>query len=141
MSKTGPIILVEDDQDDKLIIEEILADLKVTNKLIWFSDSPAALDFLITTREKPFLIICDVNLPTYSGIRLKQRIDNDPQLRKKSIPFMFFSTSVDRATVNEAFTQLTVQGFFQKPAKVTEIRQILEVVITYWRFCRHPNSD
>lgn len=141
MSKAGPIILIEDDQDDKSIFEEILSDLNVSNKLVWFRDTPDAFEYLKSTDQKPFMIICDVNLPTMSGIRFKSNIDDHPELRKKSIPFIFFSTSASRTTVNEAYTQMTVQGFFQKPSRVSEIRHILDVAVTYWRLCRHPNSE
>src|ERR1043165_7529210 len=114
--KSGPIILIDDDEDDKDIFLEILRELQIPNPVIWFQKCDEAFTYLIETTEQPFIIFCDLNLPGLSGIECKRRIDKDINLRKKSIPFVFFSTTTDQRTVNEAYTEMTVQGFFQKPS-------------------------
>lgn len=141
MAKSGPIIVVEDDPDDKDILEDVLKDLNITNKLIWFTNGPAAFDYLKATPELPLIIFSDVNLPIQNGIEFKWHVDNDPELRRKSIPFVFFSTSVDQHAVNEAYTKMTVQGFFQKPSSYKEIKNIIGLILDYWKICRHPNSE
>lgn len=138
--KSGPIILIEDDADDKEVLEGILKELKVSNKLAWFSHAENAFVYLKTTREQPFLIFCDVNLPVEDGVSFKRRIDADPYLRQKSIPFVFYSTSIDQQTVNEAYTEVTVQGFFQKGNRYEEIKKTIKLIVDYWMQCRHPNS-
>jgi CheY-like chemotaxis protein len=112
--KSGPVILIEDDADDKDVFMDILKDLQVTNPVIWFQNCDEAFSYLKKTSEQPFIIFCDVNIPGLSGIQCKRQIDDDKELRKKSIPFVFHSTSIDQKTVNEAYTKMTVQGFFQK---------------------------
>src|SRR4051812_10197046 len=107
--KSGPIIVVEDDADDEEIFKDILKELGIKNKLIWFRSCDFAFDYLKKTTGQPFIIFCDVNLPKLNGVEFKEQIDNDPQLRKKSIPFVFYSTSVNQKTVNEAYMQMTVQ--------------------------------
>lgn len=138
--KSGPIIVVEDDADDKEIFRDILKELGVTNKLTWFQNGFDAFSYLKTTPEQPFIIFCDVNLPKLNGIEFKRLIDNDPQLRKKSIPFIFYSTAVNQKTVNEAYTQMTVQGFFQKKSNYAEIKQDIKLILDYWTDCKHPNT-
>src|SRR5687767_2669951 len=100
--KEGPIIVVEDDADDRDIMEQILKELEVENKVVWFTSSKDAFAYLKTTSEQPFLIMCDVNLPGENGIEFKWRVDADRQLRKKSIPFVFYSTAVNQTSVNDA---------------------------------------
>lgn len=131
--------MVEDDADDKEVFEGILSDLKIQNKLIWFNKSDAAFTYLKTTSDRPFIIFSDVNLPLESGIEFKRRIDADPQLRQKSIPFVFYSTSVNQQAVNEAYTKMTVQGFFQKGSSYDEIKGHVKLILDYWMICRHPN--
>jgi CheY-like chemotaxis protein len=138
--KSGPIIVLEDDVDDKEVLEGILKELKVKNKLVWFSGSEAAFQYLKTTSEQPFIIISDVNIPRENGIEFKRRIDNDPYLRQKSIPFVFYSTSVKEETVTEAYSELTVQGFFKKGNSHEEIKRHIKLIVDYWQVCRHPNS-
>jgi CheY-like chemotaxis protein len=132
--------LVEDDEDDKLLIDELLKELGVTNQLIWFPSCIEAFRYLQTTYDSPFIILSDVNLPLQNGVEFKKHIDKDPVLRKKSIPFVFLSTSVDQATVNLAYEQSTVQGFFQKRSSYAEMKQMLGYILEYWKGCRHPNS-
>ena len=140
MSKSGPILLIEDDADDKGIFEEVLKELNISNQLIWFTKSDEAIHYLKATSEQPFIIFSDVNLPGQNGIEFKRQLDHDEELRKKSIPFIFYSTSVNQATVNEAYTSLTVQGFFQKGNSYEEIKTMIKQIIDYWQTCRHPNS-
>ncbi len=139
--KSGPIILVDDDIDDKAIFEDALRELGIENKLVWFDTTKAAFEYLKTTEEQPFVIISDVNMPVHSGIEFKRKIDMDPQLRDKAIPFIFYSTSVNKETVTQAYKELTVQGFFQKKNDYQEIVENIKLIIDYWGTCKHPNSE
>lgn len=140
MAKRGPIIVIEDDPDDKHILEDILKELDIPNKLIWFTNGPDAFHYLKTTEEQPFVILSDVNLPGQNGIEFKKQVDNDKELRQKSIPFVFFSTSASKNTVTEAYTKMTVQGFFQKNSKYEEIKGTIKLIMDYWYLCKHPNT-
>lgn len=140
MAKGGPIIAVEDDSDDKEILKEILKSLEINNEFIWFNNADDAFEYLKSTSEQPFLIFCDINLPALNGIEFKRLLDEDPQLRKKSIPFVFYSTSVNQDAINEAYTKMTVQGFFQKGDSIDEIRKTVKLIINYWEQCKHPNT-
>ncbi|MFZ6001906.1 MAG: response regulator, partial [Bacteroidota bacterium] len=111
---SGPIVLVDDDDDDQELVGEVLRELNIKNKTVFFDRCEEALVYLKTSDDQPFIIICDVNLPGLSGIEFKRKIDNDPQLRRKSIPFVFYSTSAEKNLVDEVYTQLTVQGYFKK---------------------------
>src|SRR5262249_27629979 len=139
MQNRGPIILIEDDADDEAIFSDILKELGVPNKVVWFSNSHDAYDYLKKTPEQPFIIFSDVNLPGENGIEFKNRIDLDRHLRQKSIPFVFYSTSTGREIVSEAYTKMTVQGFFKKGNSYEEIKQQFRIIFDYWRICKHPN--
>jgi CheY-like chemotaxis protein len=141
MAKSGPIVVLEDDADDEAILNNILKELNIANKLVWFTKADEAFHYLLTTTEQPFIIFSDINLPGQNGIEFKRRIDSDPQLRKKSIPFVFYSTYVDQRSVNEAYTKMTVQGFFEKSNSYSAIKTNIKLIIDYWLACRHPNSE
>ena len=138
--KTGPIILIDDDEDDKDVFLDILKDLQINNPVIWFENCDDAFSFLKETSEQPFLIFCDVNLPGLSGIDCKHQIDEDKELRKKSIPFVFHSTTADQKTVDEAYTKMTVQGYFQKKSSYDELKATIKLIVDYWSECKHPNA-
>ena len=138
--KSGPIILIDDDADDKEVFLDILKELQVPNPVVWFQNCEEALTYLKVTTEQPFLIFCDLNLPGLPGIEFKRQIDANKDLRKKSIPFVFCSTTTDQKTVNDAYMHMTVQGFFQKPNSYTENKNMIKLIVDYWDLCRHPNS-
>ncbi len=138
-SKPGPLMIIEDDLDDQEIIKEILQSLEISNQILFFNDGTEALSYLQTTTDQPFLIICDVNLPKMNGLEFRIEINNDERLRKKSIPFIFFSTNAGRDTVQKAY-DLTVQGFFTKSSTLQELENTLAMIITYWTHCKHPNN-
>ncbi len=138
--KPGPIILIDDDEDDKDVFLDILQELKIPNPVVWFENCDDAFSHLKNSTEQPLIIFCDLNLPGLAGIDYKRKIDQDTELRKKSIPFVFCSTSTDQKAVNDAYTQMTVQGFFQKPNSYTEYKEMVRLIMDYWDQCKHPNT-
>ena len=138
MAKDGPIVVVEDDEDDLSILKEALLENEFNHSLICFGSGAEAFDFLKKTEQQPFLILCDVNLPRQNGIEFKTQIDADADLRNKSIPFIFYSTHVSQYAVNEAYKNLTVQGFFQKNDTYQEFKNVIKLMIDYWTVCKHP---
>jgi response regulator RpfG family c-di-GMP phosphodiesterase len=138
--KAGPIIIVEDDIDDQEIFIQALREININNQVNHFKNGKTAFEYLLQTSERPFIIFCDVNLPGQKGTAFKKQIDDNKELRRKSIPFIFYSTSDDQGTVNEAYTEMTVQGFFKKQDDYSEIKSQLKVIVDYWMACRHPNT-
>jgi len=139
MSKTGPIILIEDDVDDKSIFENIVRELEYKNLILWFENTDDALTYLCTTTDSPFVIFSDVNLPGRNGLDFKAKIDDVPELRRKSIPYIFYSTSANQHDVNKAYTQMTIQGFFKKENDYDAMKKNIKLILEYWSVCRHPN--
>lgn len=139
MPKSGSIVIIEDDIDDQEVIKEVIKELNISNEVILFSSTSEAFQFLKTAIKQPFLIICDINLPVANGLDFKKQIDNDPQLKQKSIPFIFFSTVANKQLVTKAYTEMTVQGFFEKPSNMEDIKKAVFIINEYWKLCKHPN--
>jgi CheY-like chemotaxis protein len=139
MSKIGPIVIVDDDEDDQFILKEVFEILKISNPLKFYKDGNQVLEYLRTTKEQPFLIVCDINMPGMSGLELRALIDANEFLRKKSIPFIFLSTAVSQMDLEKAY-ELNVQGFFIKGSSIKALEKIIKTVHEYWQMCRHPNE-
>jgi CheY-like chemotaxis protein len=140
MSKYGPILIVEDDEDDQEVYGGVIRSFNRRNEIIFFKEGQQLLDYLNVTQQQPFIILCDVNLPEMSGIELRRRINANEFLKRKSIPFVFFSTSENKDAIREAY-DLTVQGYFVKSPLYDEIVQQLRLILDYWTTCKHPNKD
>ncbi|MEO8762508.1 MAG: response regulator, partial [Bacteroidia bacterium] len=63
MNKNGPVIIIEDDEDDQLMINEIFQTLGYVNIVVFFKDGIKALEYLNQTDVIPFLILSDINMP------------------------------------------------------------------------------
>jgi CheY-like chemotaxis protein len=116
---------------------DVLTDLEINNQLIFFTTCPEALDYLLTTKDKPFIIISDINLPGMKGLELKQRINESRYLKRKSIPFIFLSTTGNLAEVNQAY-DLIAQGYFVKQDSFERYRGMMQMIIDYWKSAKHP---
>ncbi|MBC7487045.1 MAG: hypothetical protein H7282_09880 [Cytophagaceae bacterium] len=56
MATNGPIITIEDDEDDQEFIAQVLAELKVKNKILFFVSCLPALVYLQETTDSPYLM-------------------------------------------------------------------------------------
>ena len=137
MPKSGPIIIIEDDVHDQELMNEIFKELEIPNLLRFFDSCVQAFEYLLTTIEKPFLIISDINLPAMTGLELCRKISETESLKMKNIPFVFLTTSSDHRVITEAY-DMFVQGFFVKPGSINELKCTIRMIIDYWRVCRHP---
>jgi CheY-like chemotaxis protein len=137
MHKNGPIIIIEDDIDDQDILKEVFRELSLPNITRFFDSCVNALDYLMTTLEKPLLILSDINLPLMTGMELKREINKNDILRKRTIPFVFLSTASDSSIVNSAFEE-QAQGFFVKPPTIDSLKDIIITIINYWKSSSLP---
>lgn len=136
----GKILIVDDDLEDHEIIKIVGRSLGVLHAIEFFSTGHELLTYLARCQRDPFIIICDINMPTLNGLDLREAICNDFFLRDKSIPFIFFSTMATRAQVQQAY-DLSVQGFFIKGTTLRETERKLRIVIEYWMESIHPQSN
>jgi CheY-like chemotaxis protein len=140
MSLKGPILSIEDDEDDQFLIGRVIKEIGIPNEILFFSNGQDALSHLEITQEQPFLILCDVNMPVMDGLELRRCINASDYLREKSIPFVYLTTAANAQLVRAAY-DATVQGFYKKAPDYTGMRQQLKLIIEYWQSCLHPNSE
>ncbi len=139
MNKLGPIIIIEDDQDDQDLLVEIFANLGYPNKVIYFSDGNEALAYLNKTDTQPFLILSDINMPKINGFELRDKIFTNELLQTKCIPYLFFTTSATKKSVIDAYA-LSVQGFFTKPNTMQSLENTIRKIVEYWQECIAPSQ-
>ncbi|UHG94633.1 hypothetical protein [Spirosoma oryzicola] len=64
----GPILCIDDDEDDQYLIGQALQQLALPNLVLFFPHGEAVLADLETTQDRPFLILCDINMPLMNGL-------------------------------------------------------------------------
>jgi CheY-like chemotaxis protein len=137
MNKTGPIIIIEDDADDQEILTDVFKELNYNNEVVFFQDSLKALDYLTNTEVEPFIVLSDINLPKLNGMELREKVHNNEDLRMKSIPYLFFSTSAEQQHVIDAYSR-SIQGFFIKPTNYNKLKTVIRKIVEYWQECESP---
>ncbi|WP_420146478.1 response regulator [Spirosoma sp.] len=133
----APIVFIDADEDDQSMFKKALMELEITHPVVVFSEGVAALEYLQTTNQLTFLVISEISMPGMNGLELREQIEKDPQMRKKSIPFVFLTYPVVDHLVEQAY-ELTIQGLFEKKINFAEWKQQLKAIIDYWTECQHP---
>jgi CheY-like chemotaxis protein len=139
MNIPGPILVLDDDADDHAIIKMICSNIGVCSSITFFFEAQHLIDFLKTSNEDPFMILCDINMPMVNGFELREELWKDVTLRKKTTPFIFFSTSASKTQVERAF-DLSVHGFFLKGNNLAQMEKRLRIIFEYWLESKSPNS-
>jgi CheY-like chemotaxis protein len=138
MLTKAPILCIDD--DDQYLVGQVLYQLGLPNPVLFFSNGQAALDYLETTSDRSFLIFCDINMPLLNGLEFRKRINASDYLRKKSILFVFLTTTASQQSIKMAYEK-SVQGFYQKALSYQELSKQIRPVVEYWQNCLHPNSQ
>ena len=138
MNYTGPIIIIEDDLDDQHLLTKVFKSLDIDNEVIFFGDGEKALNYLTKTPIEPFIIFSDINMPKLSGMELRKKVHENEDLRLKSIPYLFFTTSADQQHVVDAYSK-SIQGFFIKPNGYDDLKRVIGTIVDYWKKCISPN--
>jgi CheY-like chemotaxis protein len=128
---TDPILIIDDDSDDKEFLQDAWKELNYPNQLIFFKNGEQVLQYLQTEKTVPFLIISEVNLPIMNGFELKEKILKHDTMRYKSIPFVFWSSQISNSQVQKAY-DLGVNGVFVKESNLAELKQSLIDIVRYW---------
>lgn len=136
----GKIILVDDDIYEEQLLISALKNRGWDSTVEYFDDAHQALEHLKQNKDEIFLVISDMNMPAMNGMDFKKAIDNDLELRQKSIPFIFATSSSVKSEITEAF-DYRVQGYFRKPNTTEEQADMLDIIIKYWIISSHPNKE
>ena len=131
-------MIIEDDLDDQDILTEVFKELAYPNEILFFGDGEEALQFLIATAIKPFIIFSDINMPRLNGMQLRDKVHTNEDLRLKSIPYLFFTTNAEQKFVIDAYSK-SVQGFFVKPSSYDKLKSTIKTIVEYWTECVSPN--
>jgi CheY-like chemotaxis protein len=124
------VLLVEDDPGDVMLIQEAFADHKVGNVLSVVSDGVEAMRFVrregeYADRERPDLVVLDLNLPRKSGSEVLAEIKGDPEL--STIPVVVLTTSEAEEDVVRSYRQ-HANAYITKPVDFDRFREIVHQI-------------
>ncbi len=135
--ESAPILIADDDPDDRLIIKEALEEAQVKNPLFFVENGEELLDFLkrrnkyanITNAQLPGLILTDLNMPRKDGREAILEIKSDSDLR--IIPVVVFTTSKTEEDIAWTY-KFGVNSFITKPLTFNALVDIMGLIVKYW---------
>ncbi len=132
-----PILQVDDEETDAILLASVFADAGITNPLRVASDGQQAIDYLAGTgmyadRERyplPCLVLLDLKLPVRSGAEVLEWMRSQPALR--SIVVIVLSSSALPSDVRTAYA-LGANSFVEKPGQYSEAADLARALKAWW---------
>lgn len=138
MRQNKPILLVENDRVDAMMVTRALLELRVTNRLDLAANGEEALTFLRNPEnEKPCIIILDLNMPRMNGIEFLKIAKQDKIL--KMIPVVVLTSSKEEQDKIDSFN-LGVAGYMLKPVDYHQFVEIIQTIDLYWTISEFPGD-
>lgn len=139
MSKSNhfPIVIADDDPDDRLLIQTALEENRLPNPLIFVENGEELMDYLYQKGNyadqdrfaRPGFILLDLNMPRKDGREALREIKCNPQLRQ--IPVLVLTTSNLEVDIQQSYA-LGANSYMRKPTTYEGLSQILAVIETFW---------
>lgn len=132
-----PILIAEDDEEDRMLVEEAMNESHLINPLFFAGDGEEVMDFLYnrgkytdkTKYPTPGLILLDLNMPKKDGREVLSEIRQDPNLKK--IPIVVLTTSKAEEDILRTYN-LGVNSYITKPVTFDGLVEIVRNLGKYW---------
>ena len=131
MTSKNPIVIVDDDSDDRGLIKDAFLENNPDKNFICLENGDHLLEFLKTIPETEFpsLILLDLNMPGKDGREALKEIKKDSKMHH--IPIVVFSTSsLDKDRIISY--ELGANCFLTKPSSYQEMIFLTDAIVKLW---------
>jgi len=136
MNSAIPILLADDDADDRYLIKSAFEDCRFDNPLHFVEDGVQLMDYLRGRGEyqnhrnpMPGLILLDLNMPKKDGREALKEIKSDPTLRR--IPVIILTTSRSDEEIVKTYLA-GANCFITKPVDFQELLEVVQSIGKFW---------
>ncbi len=109
-------------EDDRFIVDALTARLKAEGYQVNYALDPV-IGLSVIVREKPDVVIIDLNMPAGGGFLMAERVIRHPDLGR--IPFIVITAS-KLPQSREKATSLGIKHYLEKPFKTEELLEALQ---------------
>lgn len=133
----GPILQVEDDENDVLLLRYVLRAAGIPNALVTVSDGQEAIAYLSGEGEYadrarhplPCLVLLDLKMPIKNGFDVLRWVRAQPALRCLVIVVM--TASADQQDIDRAY-DLGANAFVIKPTGTDQLAELMKSLHGFW---------
>lgn len=121
---TRTVYMIDDDTITNLIHTRIAAKETPNVKVRTFTDASSALQDIAEGKEKPDLILLDINMPKMDGWQFLAALEELPQAQTEGIDIVILSSSIFSEDKRKAQSFALVRDFYTKPLTKESYREI-----------------
>jgi CheY-like chemotaxis protein len=140
MTRKCNILLVDDDENDRILFSSALNDTGLDVELAEVSDGCAAINYLLSAEPAEFplpdVVFLDLKMPAMDGFEVLREIRSRPELKQLTVYIL--SHSQQRADMVRAHA-LGATAAYKKPTHYKDLVGLLLTVLTPW--CSLPTRD
>lgn len=127
------IILVDDDEDDRLFFTDAFEEIKISTKIQTFKDGVELMDHLNSEDVVlPEILFLDLNMPRKNGLECLHEIKANDKFN--SIAIAIYSTSSSEEHIEETFVK-GANIYIKKPSEFSQLKKVLQDVVTInWQY-------
>jgi CheY-like chemotaxis protein len=137
MRQNQPLLLIEDNEDDRFFFKRALKAAGVSNPLFVAEDGQKAIDYLSGTgvfgdRERypvPSLVLLDLNLPEIKGLEVLSWLKQQDSLRR--VVTVVLTSSREPSDVRKAY-QMGANSYLVKPSTSGQLEDLVKTLDEYW---------
>ena len=119
------ILIIDDDPIYHLMITKLLRNLGFHN-IRGIQDSLEGLNYLLTNKQQPDILLLDINMPTKNGWELLDSLITST-INLNKMPIYIVTSSIDKCDIKKS-TQYPISGFLNKPLKPEILKNILVAI-------------
>jgi two-component system response regulator len=137
MTRSGTILLVEDNPDDVDLTLRAFGKSKVVNEIAVARDGEEALDYLFARGARagtdpiplPEVVLLDLKLPKLDGLEVLRRIRADARTRR--LPVVVLTSSNEEKDMVSSYN-LGANSFVRKPVDFAQFLEAARQLGLYW---------
>ena len=127
MKSRRPIAVVDDDADDRFLVQEAFINAGYQDEFIHFENGPQFMEHLQQTpqTELPSLVFLDLNMPVIEGKEILREIKRTDKWAH--VPVIVFTTANSDIEKRMCF-QLGASSYITKPAPLAEMERLVRAI-------------
>lgn len=134
--RSGHILLVEDNPDDRELTVRALRKSNIANDIVIAKDGPEALEKLFRAdAEPPSLVLLDLKLPKVDGLEVLRRIRADE--RTRLLPVVILTSSREQEDVVRGYRD-GANAYVRKPVSFADFADAVKTLGVFWLIINQP---
>ena len=135
------IVLVDDNEDDRMLAARALQRAGVVNEVIMLADGVEALEFFAqaskteATALRTYLVLLDLNMPRLGGLEVLRGLRESRATRRLQI-VVLTSSDEDRDLVDSY--DLGANSYIRKPVDFAQFSEVIRQLGHYWLALNRP---